>query len=1063
MAARIPWDKYETAILIEACVDYNNNRITKKAAIRRVSNELRQKAIDEGKIIDDIYRNENGISMQFEIINSLIRHTGCGLHNASKLFADMVRKYLDNRDEYEKILKEARNMDTTNEKKMQEQFSQWLPKQLSPAQMSEIYVTYYDMDEYLQKEKILSSPILETYDVSKIKNIEEMIDKNGAFRYIHRAKIDKYSKAINLYLAWLNNKYNSDELEKQELYQANSMQDELEIKYVEFGKNSNLAFSKVEYFEYFGEREDDIGSWKRLYQKVLTYIYEDYPDKIKQLVGKCIGAGTRVDIAESEDDMIAPRKFADNLYVETNLNASNIIDKIRHLLDYCMIDYENLVVAYVSKKENCKEEVAIEKSHDDSKDTNVVITSEYKNEVENQNDTIVSNRKKFSQWLNDNGNPQGIILVTLMDMSKINKILLSNNIMNKDIYLIDNVSALKMILGRLQRTDMFLALDIRLQKQYRNTFEEYMQYKAQRSVADGNHGNDRKETDDEWNVWEFLNQHNLKYVDLVNKTGYLWVMGGKELNSLMIECWRHGVSFRFNEKGGTATNWAPAWKVRLEVNETLSSEKIRKAEVSIIPEEQSQTELTGIDSRLLDILTNDFENGYRINSAIDRGRMRNFYSSRYDDELLLTDEELVTSLKKVGTIRDERIFARQNEKQKDLLNDIYNDVLQVFDRGASCTYIESIYQRYSMELIDVLQIYDWEILGEQLIKISKGSLRKKQSFLCLVNRQANLEKDVISVLKSSPVPITYAELGEKMWYVPLEKIKHILVITKEIVQVAPETYFYAYNFPVNQEEITEIQKVLHSALMGKSHITDVEMRDMINEKCPGVAINTEEYTTYGFRNCLGCILKNSFSFNGPIISELGKEISTADVYAEYCEEREKVTLDDLKKISSDMNTSIIYWESVREKTIRLSEDVFVRNDQVSFDIVRTDNVLDMICEGNYIPLKDVGLFMHFPSIGVTWNGYVLESYLYSFSQKYKLVHASFSASGYFGAMVKKDSNIEDYQMLITDVLAHSSQWDDKTTALELLVDLGYQQRKKYANIEKVIHEARIIRDKLANK
>ena len=70
---------------------------------------------------------------------------------------------------------------------------------------------------------------------------------------------------------------------------------------------------------------------------------------------------------------------------------------------------------------------------------------------------------------------------------------------------------------------------------------------------------------------------------------------------------------------------------------------------------------------------------------------------------------------------------------------------------------------------------------------------------------------------------------------------------------------------------------------------------MINEKCPGVAINTEEYTTYGFRNCLGCILKNSFSFNGPIISELGKEISTADVYAEYCEEREKVTLDDLKK------------------------------------------------------------------------------------------------------------------------------------------------------------------------
>lgn len=83
-------------------------------------------------------------------------------------------------------------------------------------------------------------------------------------------------------------------------------------------------------------------------------------------------------------------------------------------------------------------------------------------------------------------------------------------------------------------------------------------------------------------------------------------------------------------------------------------------------------------------------------------------------------------------------------------------------------------------------------------------------------------------------------------------------------------------------------RVIHSALTEKTHISDVEMRALITEKLPGVAINTEEYTMYGFRNCLGSILKNSFSFNGPIISEFGKEISTADVYADYCEERSGV-------------------------------------------------------------------------------------------------------------------------------------------------------------------------------
>lgn len=983
MAVRIPWDKFETAILIEGCVDYNENKITKKEAVKRVSNELRQRALNKGEKIDDIYRNENGISMQFEIINSLIRKTDCGLHKASKLFREMSQVYLNDRSRFEKILKEAKCMEKNTEKMMQEQFSQWLSKQLSPAQMSEIYVTYYDLDKYLEKEQILSTPILETYDINKIKRIKEMIDKNGAFRYIHRAKVDKYSKAINLYLLWVDNECNAlkkeepmEVVDKSAEYSIDDNNDDKKVKYVDFEKNQNLAFTKVEYFEYFELREDNIGSWKQLYQRVLSSLYEDYPTKIEQLVGKCIGDGTRVDIDKTERiyNMIVPRKFANNLYVETNLNATNIIDKIRHLMDYCMIDYENLIVAYTSEKQVCLEENSNEKDRIEKlRDVTVSNSSSIEGQQEDITDLIVTERKKYSQWLNDKGLSQGIILVSLMDVSKMNKLLMGNNITIKDIYLIDNVSTLRMIYGRVQRTDAFLTLDKRLQKQYKNTFETYIEFKSLKNAINGN--NDKEE---------------------------------------------------------------PTKKC----------------------EKKHEQELTEIDVKILKILTEDFENGYRINSAIDKGRMKHFYSSRYNEELSLSDEKLLICLKRIGTIQDDRIFARRNEKQRDLLNDIYNNIKKVFNEGASCVYLEAVYQNYNTELADTLQIYDWEILGEQLIKLSRGEFRRKQSFLCLDNRQTNLEKDVITLLKASPVPVTYENLKEKMWYVPIDKIKHILVTTKDIVQVAPETYFYAYNFPVNQAEVTEIKMILHNALSVKTHITDVELRDMITEKCPSIAINTEEYTTYGFRNCLGRILSDSFSFNGPIISELGKEISTAEVYAEYCEERERITLDELKKISSDMNNSIIYWDSVREKTIRLSEDIFARNDQVSFDIVKTDLVLDMLCENDYIPLKDVGLFMHFPPIEVSWNGYVLESYAFRYSQKYRLVHASFSASGYFGAIVKKDSNIDDYQKLITDVLAHSNQWNDKKSALELLVDLGYQQRKKYANIEKVIHEARIVREQL---
>ena len=63
-------------------------------------------------------------------------------------------------------------------------------------------------------------------------------------------------------------------------------------------------------------------------------------------------------------------------------------------------------------------------------------------------------------------------------------------------------------------------------------------------------------------------------------------------------------------------------------------------------------------------------------------------------------------------------------------------------------------------------------------------------------------------------------------------------------------------------------------------------------------------------------------------------------------------------------------------------------------------------------------------------------------------------------MVRQDSGIENYQELIIDVLAHSNQWNEKNSALELLVEQGYQQRKRYADIEKIVHKAKLLREKI---
>ena len=86
--------------------------------------------------------------------------------------------------------------------------------------------------------------------------------------------------------------------------------------------------------------------------------------------------------------------------------------------------------------------------------------------------------------------------------------------------------------------------------------------------------------------------------------------------------------------------------------------------------------------------------------------------------------------------------------------------------------------------------------------------------------------------------MTYADIQEVMWFIPLDKIKYILGVTKSIVQVEQETYFYSMNLPISQEEITEVNRLIHQTLEYKSYITDVELRQLIDDNCPGIAINT---------------------------------------------------------------------------------------------------------------------------------------------------------------------------------------------------------------------------------
>ena len=109
MARQKQWDKYEEVILLDYYLQYLDGKLTREKAIRIVSAKLRKMAENQNICIDKIYRNINGIAFQMHSMESAYKGFAV-MKPASRLFIEMVRLLKDDKEQYDKLLKEASEM-----------------------------------------------------------------------------------------------------------------------------------------------------------------------------------------------------------------------------------------------------------------------------------------------------------------------------------------------------------------------------------------------------------------------------------------------------------------------------------------------------------------------------------------------------------------------------------------------------------------------------------------------------------------------------------------------------------------------------------------------------------------------------------------------------------------------------------------------------------------------------------------------------------------------------------------------------------------------------------------
>ena len=201
MALRIPWDIEEAVLMLDMLLKSLDGKLTRKEAIRQVSEKLRRRAVNRGIEFDDIFRNENGITFQMSALEVAYTGRKTKLKQPTKLFVETVNLYRNNRELYEEILKEAENV--VEPTSVQDEFCSYLSMQMPTFQLSDAYLMLSDIESFCLERKILQNKLFETTDLETIKRVVQTVDSNRVFRFTYKQNLKKMSTVIHAYYTFL--------------------------------------------------------------------------------------------------------------------------------------------------------------------------------------------------------------------------------------------------------------------------------------------------------------------------------------------------------------------------------------------------------------------------------------------------------------------------------------------------------------------------------------------------------------------------------------------------------------------------------------------------------------------------------------------------------------------------------------------------------------------------------------------------------------------------------------------------------------------------------------------
>ena len=429
-------------------------------------------------------------------------------------------------------------------------------------------------------------------------------------------------------------------------------------------------------------------------------------------------------------------------------------------------------------------------------------------------------------------------------------------------------------------------------------------------------------------------------------------------------------------------------------------------------------------NEITSLIAKKFKNGFRVSSSIDFDRFKGFYTEEYDKDFKYNADELNRFVISTALIYDERAYFYSDE--------VVNVVrMHMESLESPCIFIDFFYNEFASEFYN-MNIFSVDKL-RAFIEKSYPDISIKWDYILMKNSLS--PADLIKSTFNEREAWNLEELYKKLPCLKIDTIRQAMN-GAEYFRVATNTYTHIDNLDLPDSEGEKIANLVENKLQFHDYVganeLDFSAFEKLNHHCPFNTIRDAVF--YKF-------LSNKYEKSGQIITRKGVKLRTLDVLEQYCRNSETVSFEEINALETKLDPKgrghSLCLVAGHNTMVRVSEDLFVSESKIDFDIEKIDDGIALYCYGNFIPLRGVTDFSLFQYVGYQWNLFLLESYVRKFSRAFRYDVRAVNSSN-IGAIVRKSFQYNEYDDILAHTLAQSLvDLDDKDAIGNYLFDNGY--------------------------